>query len=201
MVDLSHLTTGELNFITWTLPYGHETPDSYCAMNPKTALDFATYLGLKSVDCEVIEASEAEARMEKVRLETGYEGEVLYFVDNRDNVIGLLKKKTAWYVVLRAIREKACNALADLKKEKGAYSHSAKAKKLCNRLGQIQTWLGFSEAYLLRWQALGSRFLAWAEKEADSNKLPNENSLRGSFPGVWNRFLRENDLKDDFEWE
>ena len=28
----------------------------------------------------------------------------------RDNVIGLLKKKTAWYVVARALREKAAAA-------------------------------------------------------------------------------------------
>ena len=37
----------------------------------------------------------------KVRRDMGYEGEVFYFLDCKDNVIGLLKKKTAWYVVLR----------------------------------------------------------------------------------------------------
>ena len=31
-------------------------------------------------------------------------------------MIGLLKKKTAWYVVCRAIREKAAHALGDFKK-------------------------------------------------------------------------------------
>ena len=67
----------------------------------QVALDFATHLGMKSVSYEVIETARAEERMEKVRRDAGYEGEVLYFLDARDNVIGLLKKKTAWYVVLR----------------------------------------------------------------------------------------------------
>ena len=41
----------------------------------------------------------------------GSEGEVMYFVNNKGHVIGLLKKKTAWYVLARAIREKARNAV------------------------------------------------------------------------------------------
>ena len=40
----------------------------------------------------------------------------------------------------RAIREKACGALADYKKAPSAYSPAAKRKKLSTRLEQIQTW-------------------------------------------------------------
>ena len=58
---------------------------------------------MKSVSYEVIETARAEERMEGVRRESGYEGEVFYFLDAKDNVIGLLKKKTAWYVVLRYV--------------------------------------------------------------------------------------------------
>jgi len=36
----------------------------------------------------------------------GTEGRVVYFLDKDDNVIGLLKKKSAWYIILRALREK-----------------------------------------------------------------------------------------------
>ena len=68
------------------------------------ALDFASHLGLRCVSYEVIDAARAEERMERVRRDVGYEGEVLYFLDARDNVIGLLKKKTAWYVVLRCVQ-------------------------------------------------------------------------------------------------
>jgi hypothetical protein len=205
VVDLSHLSAGELNFITWTLPYdevrgGDSTPDSYCAMSPKTALDFAAYIGLKSVSYEVIEADKAEERMDKVRRETGYEGEVLYFLDSKDNVIGLLKKKTAWYVLLRAIREKACGALADYKKDKGSYSNPTKKKKMETRLDQIQTWLGFSDEFLEKWKLLSGQFLEWLIVELEEKRLPNEGNLRGAFPAVWNKFLRDKELVDVFEW-
>ena len=58
------------------------------------------FLGIDTVTYKVIPASKAEERMTQVRKEYGYEGEVMYFVDNKDHVIGLLKKKTAWYVCL-----------------------------------------------------------------------------------------------------
>ena len=70
----------------------------------QVALDFASHLGMRCVSYEVIDTARAEERMEKVRRDVGYEGEVLYFLDARDNVIGLLKKKTAWYVVLRCVQ-------------------------------------------------------------------------------------------------
>ena len=34
-----------------------------------------------------------------------YEGQVLYFMDSSHSVIGLLKKKTVWYIMCRIIRE------------------------------------------------------------------------------------------------
>ena len=44
--------------------------------------------------------------MVRVRDGRDYEGEVLYFMDKDNNTVGLLKKKTTWYIMLRAIREK-----------------------------------------------------------------------------------------------
>ena len=48
----------------------------------------------------------------KVRKGYGYEGEVIYFIDEYGNVIGILKKKTVWYIILRAIREKLRNHMS-----------------------------------------------------------------------------------------
>jgi hypothetical protein len=39
--------------------------------------------GLKTVRYEVVAASEAERRMERIRKDYGYEGEVFYFMDSR----------------------------------------------------------------------------------------------------------------------
>lgn len=56
VVNLSHLQTSELNFITWTTGYGvgeaekrKEKAKSLCAVAPDAALDFAKIMGqLKS---------------------------------------------------------------------------------------------------------------------------------------------------------
>ena len=48
----------------------------------------ATALGLKCVDFSIIPPSDAEIRMDEVRRGHGYEGEVFYYVDGKDNVIG-----------------------------------------------------------------------------------------------------------------
>ena len=48
--------------------------------------------------------------MEAIRAGTGYEGMVLYFMDTEGSTVGLLKKKTTWYIILRAIREKVSHA-------------------------------------------------------------------------------------------
>jgi hypothetical protein len=45
-------------------------------------------------------------KIEKIRKGFNYEGDVLYFIDSAHNVIGLLKKKTVWYIIVRALREK-----------------------------------------------------------------------------------------------
>ena len=56
--------------------------------------------GLHTVDYDVIDYKAdnglLEDRLLSIRQGYGYEGEVLYFVDGNENVIGLLKKKTSW---------------------------------------------------------------------------------------------------------
>lgn len=42
----------------------------------------------------------------QARKDHGHEGYVLYFLDSDENVIGLLKKKSVWYIIVRALREK-----------------------------------------------------------------------------------------------
>ena len=54
--------------------------------------------------------------MEQIRRDYGYEGEVLYFLDDQNNVIGLIKKKTAWYILCRALREKTAHIVNEFSK-------------------------------------------------------------------------------------
>jgi len=78
----------------------------------------------------------------------GYEGKVLYFMDSDENIFGLIKKKTAWYIILRALREKACS----FSSQKASFSKAEMEKKVTKRLCEIQVWLGFSDAYRTTWQ-------------------------------------------------
>ena len=54
--------------------------------------------------------------------------------------------------------------------------------------------IGFPDDYLKSWIELGGRFLAYVTEECRDDKL------RGVFPVVWNKFLREKQLEDTFEW-
>lgn len=85
-MDLSYLGNKcELNLITFTSPFSESSNDSesLCAISPDVALEFGRSVGLATVDYDVIEADEAERRMEKIRKDYGYEGEVFYFLDSR----------------------------------------------------------------------------------------------------------------------
>ena len=54
---------------------------------------------METVNYDMIPTCKVEDEMNKIRREYNTEGSVMYFVDgHKGNVIGLLKKKTAWYV-------------------------------------------------------------------------------------------------------
>lgn len=203
VVDLSHLDAPELRFITWTLPYS-ETDEregaagvaSLSALAPDAALDLAAALGLRPVRYEVVDADAAEARMDLVRRGRGYEGEVLYFVDDAGNTIGVLKKKTAWYVVLRALREKVAHALGAM--GKGSATADEIKPKIDKRLDEIQKWLGFPDPYLAAWKELGRAFLDYMAVHAAQE---GDRVVRGRFPIHWNNFLKATGRKDDLEWK
>jgi hypothetical protein len=80
-------------------------------LNPLIGRGLAVALGLDSVSEVLISVSDLPAQMVATRGLYGVEGHVFYFVKPSGEVIGLLKKKAVWYVIVRALREK-CKALA-----------------------------------------------------------------------------------------
>jgi len=201
VVDLSYLSDGKsaLKFITWTSAFKNESCDieSYCSIRPDKALAFAQGLGMETVKYHVISASKAEERMQTIRKDYGHEGEVMYFINEKGNVIGLLKKKTAWYVLARAIREKARNAVRGFVKTPSE-SVSGSIKKTESRLRQIQTWIGFSDTYLKAWTTLATGFLRWLHQRVAEKKLE---SICGNFPQLWKIFLTESNQSDQISWD
>ena len=117
-------------------------------------------------------------------------------MDSKANVIGLLKKKTSWYVICRAIREKASTAIAALKKNPSE-SPKSRSKKTEARIHQIQSWIGFSDAYANAWVKLGSGYIAWIMNAVKEKKVTSE---RGKFPQQWKQYLSETGQTDEIKF-
>ena len=54
---------------------------------------------------KIITKDQLEDHINQIRCGYSYEGEVLYFMNSSNIVIGLLKKKTIWYIMCRVTRE------------------------------------------------------------------------------------------------
>ena len=67
-----------------------------------------------------------------------------------------------------------CFVLIALPLSTTGYSHSDRSKKLRNRLGQIQKWLGFSDSSLESWEGLGTGFLRWLIEQAEARNIPGD---------------------------
>lgn len=87
----------------------------------------------------------------QVRKELYKEGEVLYFLNKNEETIGLVKAKTTWYIMMRALREKAVYCFITAKK-KSNWSLQDYVNSTHKRFGQIQEWLKFSDSYLQSWK-------------------------------------------------
>jgi len=202
VVDLSNLSQPHLKFLTFTRQYREGIEDkaheSLAAFSPDKCIDFVRQFGLDSANYEVIAAHETEQRMMKVRKGIDYEGEVLYFLDKNYSTIGLLKKKTTWYIILRAIREKVSYVFSTYKKNPGAWSSTENRKllvKLNKRLEEIQKWLSLTDQEKLEWQILGKSFQNWlVEKLISSRGDIDKYSVRGNFPQLWKTFHAERNL-------
>ena len=84
-------------------------------LNPLEGFEKMSSFGFKVVSHEVVGLSpetgvpvdeQLEDHFQMIRRLRGTEGRVVYFLNGERQVIGLLKKKSAWYIILRALREK-----------------------------------------------------------------------------------------------
>ncbi len=61
--------------------------------------------GLRAVPYALLDGAQLETHIARVRAGRRYEGHVLYFMHPAGAVIGLLKKKTVWYILCRITKE------------------------------------------------------------------------------------------------
>ena len=188
--DLSHLKEAELRFICWSPTFSLEF-ESFCGCSPELGFQLAKTLGLKTVDRYVVNGdvvNKLPQLMKEIREGYGHEGNVMYFVDDAGNVIGLLKKKTAWYILLRALREQLCAGLQKLE-------FTNVKDKVEKRFSAIQAWLGFDDQFRTDWLSLGVDFAKWLKE----NPATDYGTLRTMMPPLWTQFLRSTGRSDKLE--
>lgn len=193
--DLTYLNNKPLlKFITFTENEIYEKPTSLCCMPPELAIEIGKMFEFSCVNCTIIKVNEVENYLIKVRNDYGYEGVVLYFLDSNSSVIGILKKKTTWYVILRAIREKLRSYLS----AKSTTTLLELEKKVTSRLESIKKWIGFDDESFNNWKELSLEFVRWFDKNYRSNKISKEDH-GCKFPVLWNQFIKETNKNDHIE--
>eukprot|EP01125_Pyxidicula_operculata_P016634 TRINITY_DN5757_c0_g3_i2.p1 TRINITY_DN5757_c0_g3~~TRINITY_DN5757_c0_g3_i2.p1 ORF type:complete len:568 (+),score=125.94 TRINITY_DN5757_c0_g3_i2:2052-3755(+) len=203
---LDHLKRPILKFITFCkslLCYPEterqklkKSNNSLCE-NPCVALKKAHELGLTPIEYDTIEVSPAsiEKVQTSIRSSKGTEGKVLYFLDVDGNVIGILKKKSVWYIAIRCIREKMKMYISS--GDKGLVDTSkVLPAKIKNRILEIKRWLSLSEETVNAWTSLGTGLNAWIYIKLKEKALSKED-IQNKFPIVWRNYLKDTNNTDD----
>ncbi|KAH9503003.1 hypothetical protein Btru_072591 [Bulinus truncatus] len=199
--NLSYLKKPVVQFITWTSTELEPMPDQMlCTVPPHIGIELARAFGLTTIDYEVIDNSDVINRMIKIRQGYQYEGEVLYFLADDFSVIGLLKKKTVWYILCRAIREKVRTSCAALLKSKSTFSKEKSISQVKKRLDEIQKWLRLSDQTVQKWKDLGTGFLSYCIQQLESGNC-QMNDIADRFPVLWKTYLEVHDYTDEIKVE
>ncbi|XP_061163447.1 uncharacterized protein LOC133172548 [Saccostrea echinata] len=195
IVNLSYLSGPELKFITWT-KFDLNPTDDDClgAIPPHIGIEIANALGLSGVSYDVISTSDLDERMTKIRREFDCEGEVLYFMDQQGEVIGLLKKKTVWYIMCRAIREKLRSGCTVKQKQTEPFSLPRIQTKMEKRIDEIQRWLSLDDETTQDWKNLANKFLSWTLNKFEVDFTWD--NIIDKYPVTWKQFLEENNETD-----
>ncbi|KAL3860311.1 hypothetical protein ACJMK2_010450 [Sinanodonta woodiana] len=200
VVNLSQLKRSELQFITWTECelQPAEKKEHLNVIPPHVGIEIAKALGLQTVKYEVVEMQDIQKRMRTIRQQYDLEGEVLYFLDKQGLVIGILKKKTTWYIMCRAIREKlkAAGKLQSCKPE--VFSLSNVQNKMVIRINDIQKWLDLDHETTASWKDLAIKAMKWILHKLNQGDITQE-EVQDKFPIVWKKFLECNGETDRIE--
>ncbi|KAJ3115208.1 hypothetical protein HK098_007038, partial [Nowakowskiella sp. JEL0407] len=159
---------------------------------------------------DISEDGEMKVCVDEIRRGYGHEGAVLYFVDEENCVIGLLKKKTVWYIIIRAFREKLkpysrfLRPEVDLENEQTKQelvTFDNKRRKLIHgRLISIQKWLDLTNEQVQAWKSLGDAATKWMKEQVEFEFKKEEKTLERElgqrFPVLWKRFLEETGNSD-----
>lgn len=190
IVNLSDVKEPTLTVVCMTPTVSDESETSLTALPPHLCLELFKALEFTTASYQIIDRNNLDKLIQTKRNEVNKEGHVLYYLKSSkgyENTIGMVKTKTIWYVIMRALREKAVFTFTAAKKRHG-WSLEDRILSTHKRFNEIQNWLKFSNDYLKEWNNLSESFLHWLNGEINSNSQAGEN-IRPQFPIIWDRFL------------
>lgn len=150
------------------------------AAHPVLAAAIASYFGFPSVleDWKEYHKSQLDEECDKIVHRWGIEGSVLVLLDDSNRVLDLIKVKTWWYVLLRAIREKV--------------RRNSDVGAIRKRLNVLQSEMQMDPDFVSTFIILGEKFARWI------NSYPARKTLaQKEYPAAWSEFLKQNKLPSD----
>jgi len=186
-------------------------------VNPLISFQVAEKLGLTPIKYSVVKMDKSivtlENLMKEIRCLHREEGRVLYFIDDNNTVLGMLKKKSVWYVVLRAVREKMKYYFFTMSKLTKQFTtsgdeaklketvetiHQGFPKRMKDRLKDIKKWLKLDDSTVEQWSKLAIGFDDWFY-EKWKRKAIEVKQMQSKFPVFWENYLKETSQTDDIK--
>nr|BDT62895.1 MAG: hypothetical protein [Trachysalambria curvirostris majanivirus] len=193
IVDLSYLEKTKLMVIALTSTFMDKNESSLTALPPHHALDMMSCLGFSCVPYKITAPSSMKKHKEMVRNQLYKEGEVAYFINMDKETIGIVKIKTKWYILQRALREQVVSAF-DSKLRKKNWNLLNKIEKIKGRLNDLQDYVKLNDQELNHWKILYGEFFIWLNGEVGSSRI-EVNTIRPKFPTIWKSFIKTNQQK------
>uniref|UniRef100_A0AAU8GC74 Uncharacterized protein n=1 Tax=Faxonius propinquus nudivirus TaxID=3139431 RepID=A0AAU8GC74_9VIRU len=161
---------------------------------------FLTYksFGLKIPSYEIIALTHYHDKKNEIRYELDSEGKVLYFLNEINEVIGMEKVKTNYYVWFRGIRQMILyefshkrlppNHSLDYVKNEVIQRAYARLHKMTKINSNDTGWVYSDANSLKEIKELTKNFLIWIYEELQSHRILYKN-LRAIYPILINRFM------------
>jgi len=206
IVYFEGLNKHELVFFSMTPPPSEigKYIASFTALPTKYALEILQQFNFNVIEYSSIKPEKIEGHNQSARKLINGEGVVLYYEDDKENTIGLLKLKSMWYIHLRALRQQASYRFKISEKNKLARKApieeaKRRAKK---RLDEIQVWLRTPEVELEAWKRMSEEWFNWLEvnMKPDNSDGYEARELRDNFSTIWKPFIVDHcSIKPEFQ--
>lgn len=160
------------------------TPNSKenITINPVDSRENAKSFGLNVAQMHSINYSELDEYILNLRDQENSEGIVAYMVNpDTKETIGLVKLKSKWYVLIRAIREKIKRWNID---------------KIPKRIDEIREWLKLSDKEVEYWKKTGLLFAKYLYLRLEEKKIVDSN-IFDKYATLWTNFSK--DIQDPDE--